>query len=138
MNRRMRYLTLSAALAAYVSTNQSAFAVDAATAGTAPTTTSDKTAQTTQREPRQNLPSPHRKQESGILKVANRQARTFTLDCEACSPEARAKLYKAPPAMNLRVLDGKRVLVTFTMSDQVQSIRRIDAHRPVSASKNNA
>ena len=136
MNRRMRCLTLSAALATYVSTNQAAFAVDAATASTAPT--SDKTAQTTQREPRQNLPSPHRKQESGILKVANRQARTFTLDCEACSAEARARVYKAPPAMNLRVLDGKRVLVTFTMSDQVQSIRRIDAHRPVSAPKKDA
>jgi hypothetical protein len=136
MNPSMRWLTLSAALAAIVSTIGVASATETATAATAPMAGS--ATQTNPRDQHPNMPSPHRKQESGILKIANRQARTFTLDCEACSPEARARVYKAPAAMNLRVLDGKRVLVTFGMTDQVQSVHRIDAHRSVSASKKDA
>ena len=81
------------------------------------------------------MPSPHRKVEVGTLKIANKQTRMFTLECETCAPEAKGQIYKAPPAMNLRALDGKRVRVTFDIMGKVQSVRRIDAHRRVSTGK---
>ena len=85
------------------------------------------------------MPSPHRKEEAGTLKVTNKQARLFTLDCETCAAETKGHVYKAPPASNLNVLDGKRVRVTFeSTTGKVQSIHRIDTHRHISATKKQA
>jgi len=152
MNASMRWVTVSTAVALLVATGGATARAESnsGTTGTkgTPTTQAAGTAPKAadqglptsqpQHHEAKPAPTPHRKAEAGTLKISNKQARTFTLDCETCAPEAKGQIYKAPAAMNLRALDGKRVRVTFDTTGNVQSVRRIDARRHLSTGKKDA